>query len=76
MTGAIILILSIGIAYVLLKAFDRAAGRGSKQVSDGLKDSAPQSDESQRMPCPRCAEKVIRTAKVCRFCGTPLSGGT
>jgi hypothetical protein len=24
---------------------------------------------TQRLPCPHCSELILRTAKVCRFCG-------
>lgn len=26
-------------------------------------------DSRQRVPCPRCSELIVSSAKVCRFCG-------
>ena len=26
-------------------------------------------DHTERVPCPHCSEPILRTAKICRFCG-------
>ena len=68
----------IGLAILFLKGFDAVAGRGPKQVSDGIDRSrslkptytppvAPAGEE--RIPCPVCAEMIMKAAKKCRFCG-------
>lgn len=51
-------------AYLFLKFFDRIAGRGPKQISDGL--------SAGRVPCPHCAESILPAAKLCPHCRTPL----
>ncbi len=53
------------ISVVLLKGFDKIAGRGPKQISDGI-DRARNSDN--RTPCPMCAERILPQAKICPFC--------
>ncbi len=53
------------IAVVLLKGFDMIAGRGPKQVSDGIHRTSSSED---RIPCPMCAEKILPQAKICPFC--------
>jgi hypothetical protein len=52
------------IAVVLLKGFDVIAGRGPKQVSDGIGKAR---NSEGRMPCPMCAEKILPQAKICPF---------
>ena len=61
------------LAVIIMRAFDRTAGRGPKQVSDGIRDSA---GNEERIPCPMCGEKILSTAKLCRFCKTPLNDAT
>lgn len=56
------------VAVLLLKGFDRIAGRGPKQIRDGI-DSSSISQNVNRMPCPECAELIMPEAKKCRFCG-------
>jgi hypothetical protein len=59
------------IAVLFLKEFDKVAGRGPTQVSDGIR----QSDTDQgRIPCPLCAEKILPQAKICPFCKSTLKG--
>jgi hypothetical protein len=66
----IVIILAIAvIAVLLLKVFDVIAGRGPKQVSDGIR-RAQESDD--RIPCPMCAERILPQAKVCPFCRSHL----
>ncbi len=52
-------------AVVLLKGFDSIAGRGPKQVSDGI---AVSKRNENRIPCPMCAERILPEAKICPFC--------
>lgn len=61
----VIILIPIIIAVVLLKGFDRIAGRGPKQVSDGIKDAE---NSETRVSCPMCAEKILPKAKICPFC--------
>lgn len=66
---AIVLVaVALLIAIVLLKGFDRIAGRGPKQVSDGIRDARSEN----RIPCPMCAEKILPQAKICPFCKSVL----
>jgi hypothetical protein len=68
-------------AVVVLRAFDSIAGRGPKQVSDGiLRTRRPEQSSpppppmvEDRVPCPMCAEQIMRDAKKCRFCGHELT---
>jgi len=53
------------IAVIFLKGFDVIAGRGPKQVSDGIKRAR---DSEDRIPCPMCAESILPQAKICPFC--------
>lgn len=68
------LIVLIVIAVILLKGFDRIAGRGPKQVKDGINQSRIAPRESERMPCPMCAEMILPEAKKCPFCKSDLAG--
>lgn len=62
------------IAVFLLKGFDRIAGRGPKQVRDGINQSSiGQKEDEGRVPCPYCAELIIPTAKKCRYCKSILT---
>jgi hypothetical protein len=54
----------VWVAVVFLKGFDRVAGRGPKQVSDGINATG----DKNRIPCPMCAEKILPEAKICPFC--------
>lgn len=60
------------IAIVFLKGFDMIAGRGPKQVSDGIRRARARESE-ERIPCPMCAEKILPEAKICPFCKSELS---
>lgn len=51
----------------LLRGFDRVAGRGPKQIKDGIESS--NLSKVNRVPCPECAELIIPSAKKCHFCG-------
>ena len=35
--------------------------------------TAPLATEDHRTPCPHCGERIITTARVCRFCGRELA---
>jgi hypothetical protein len=53
------------IAFCFLTLFDRIAGRGPKQVADGINMAA---NGEKRIPCPMCAERILPQAKICPFC--------
>lgn len=53
------------LAVCLLMLFDRVAGRGPKQVADGINMAA---NNEKRIPCPMCAEQILPQAKICPFC--------
>jgi hypothetical protein len=57
------------VAFCFLTLFDRIAGRGPKQVADGMKMAA---NSETRIPCPMCAEKILPQAKICPFCKSVL----
>lgn len=59
------------VAVVALKGFDQVAGRGPKQISDGIK-AAQGSSNQNRIHCPYCAEMIMRIAKKCPFCKSDL----
>jgi hypothetical protein len=77
MEGLVIVVLVVGLAILFLRGFDRIAGRGPKQVKDGINQSnighrnAP-SDEG-RVPCPHCAELILPAAKKCPFCRSEIA---
>lgn len=68
-----LIVVVVIVAVLLLKGFDQIAGRGPKQVSDGIKKTgvAPK-DTRQRIPCPNCAEMILPEAKICPFCKSSL----
>lgn len=73
MAGWLLLIVIVGAAIFALKGFDRVAGRGPKQVSDGIRkartDKPPQ---QERVPCPYCAEAILPAARKCPHCQSDL----
>ncbi len=62
----------IVIAVILLKGFDRIAGRGPKQVRDGINASDASRKSEGRVPCPECSEMILPTAKRCPFCRSEI----
>lgn len=66
------LVVIVVIAVIFLKGFDRIAGRGPKQVSDGI---AKARNGESRIPCPMCAEKILPQAKICPFCKSEIHRG-
>jgi hypothetical protein len=73
--GFITLVFLIVLAILLLKGFDKIAGRGPKQVSDGIKraDVSRPSNPEGRIPCPQCAEMILPAAKICPFCRSSVN---
>ena len=77
--GTVLLLLLVAVVVIsvfLLKGFDAVAGRGPKQVTDGIDRSALASNrppmherEREERECPHCAELILRKAKVCKHCG-------
>ncbi|MBC8484458.1 MAG: hypothetical protein H8D45_00240 [Bacteroidetes bacterium] len=83
----LIIVIAIAIvgAYVFLKAFDQVAGRGPKQVSDGIYKATQYQQfssigkspdngvdkllDEETKICPECAETIKLKSKKCRFCG-------
>jgi len=63
------------VAVVLLKGFDRIAGRGPKQVRDGVDQSTLGGRAPGRVPCPHCAELIMPAAKKCPYCRSDLARG-
>ena len=57
-------------AVMVLRGFDRIAGRGPKQISDGISDARSAGD---RVPCPECAELILPAAKKCPFCKSQIA---
>jgi hypothetical protein len=70
MTGFLIFCAVVGLSIWLLKGFDKIAGRGPKQVSDGTNQATGSKPANQegRIPCPQCAELILPAAKICPFC--------
>jgi len=68
--GAVIVVV---IVVFLLKGFDRIAGRGPKQIKDGINKSKIGKDMEGRIPCPYCSEKILPSAQKCPFCKSDLS---
>lgn len=65
-------VIIIMISIIFLKGFDKIAGRGSKQVKDGINSSVVGKDNEKRIPCPYCSESILPTAKKCPFCRSDL----
>lgn len=57
----------VAVSVLLLKQFDKVAGRGAKQVADGIKQS-----QGERIECPKCAEMIKPNAKICPHCKSSL----
>lgn len=36
-------------------------------------EQAERAENANRRPCPRCGEKIARSASVCRFCNTEVT---
>ena len=69
----LILIVMVVLAVFVLKGFDVIAGRGPKQVSDGIKRSNIAADKGRRVPCPECAELILAAARKCPFCKSEVT---
>lgn len=80
-SALMLLLLVVGGAVLLLKGFDRVAGRGPQQVKDGVEAAETGGEgssghaSSSREPCPYCAEDIKPAAKICRFCDRDLPEG-
>ena len=69
LVGAVVVI-AIGIFF--LKGFDKIAGRGPKQIKNGINSSSIGKGQETRIPCPHCAEQILLAAQKCPFCHTEL----
>ena len=69
---SLILFAIIAIAILFLKGFDKFAGRGPKQVKDGINKSVLVKTSQDRISCPHCAEMIMPAAKICPFCKSDL----
>ncbi len=67
-SGTVIFLFIVVLAVIFLKGFDQIAGRGPKQIRDGLNKS-----QVERVPCPHCAENILPAARKCPFCRSELS---
>lgn len=73
MAGLLIFVVIVALAIWFLRGFDKVAGRGPKQVSDGINQSSAALPQNvQRIPCPYCAEMIMPAAKLCPFCKSQL----
>ena len=73
-TGILLILFAIiAIAILFLKGFDKFAGRGPKQVKDGINKSVLVKNSQDRIPCPHCAELIMPAAKICPFCKSALN---
>jgi hypothetical protein len=69
----IIVLIIVGVFWLaikLLRGFDKVAGRGSKQVKDGINLS--KTIDQSRVPCPHCAELILPAAKKCKYCHSEI----
>ncbi|OEC37793.1 hypothetical protein A7D27_24595 [Pseudomonas sp. 1D4] len=72
-------IIVVVLAIAFLRGFDRIAGRGPSQISEGLRQyGSPKQGFSlfklkpKRVPCPACAEMILPQATKCPFCRTDI----
>lgn len=47
------------------------SGPNAERLTDDGEDTWR--DDAERIDCPRCAERIRRQAKVCRYCGHELT---
>ena len=67
--GWFVLFAILFLAVMFLRGFDRIAGRGPKQISDGITDART---AGGRVSCPECAEMILPAAKKCPFCKSSI----
>ena len=59
-----------------LKALAQGESAANQRVQASASSpdtSDRRNDESNRVPCPECAERILPEAKRCRFCGADVS---
>ncbi|GAB5386981.1 MAG: hypothetical protein Alis3KO_41040 [Aliiglaciecola sp.] len=72
-TFLIIVLVVVGVFWLAIKflrGFDKVAGRGPKQIKDGINQS--KNFDQNRIPCPHCAELILPAAKKCKYCHSEL----
>jgi len=63
------LVILVIISILLLKGFDKVAGRGPTQVADGIAAATKVSPAREERTCPCCAEIILSAAHICKHCG-------
>jgi len=62
------------VAALVWSLADDADAKRRSAVADFF-DPEPMPDTATRLPCPHCAEAILPSAEICRFCGSRLAPG-
>jgi DNA-directed RNA polymerase subunit RPC12/RpoP len=73
----LLLLAVIAVVVWLVRRYMLARNQQSR-IADESREAEPErltedDDDSERINCPRCAERIRRHAKMCRYCGHELS---